>query len=148
MTMNGEALAVNKYYRTKDGHKVRILATDKRCENNYPVVGLLTTRDHTDREIEETLAWGVTGNFSHESHPLDLISTWYDPPIVDWTTMPAWAKYAGQNKDGTWRWHATRPEGLYNEWMSYGGGTIPPEYVPTYFGPWQNSLVERPAEAD
>ena len=143
MNNNNNDIEVGKCYRTRDGNKVRILVTNRRCENNMSVVGLIFTGF-----IEEVGAWRSNGCFSYENHPFDLISAWYDPPAVDWATLPAWARYAGQNKDKTWHWYQEQPKQLNAAWMSYNNsGTIPDSYAPVYSGPWWDSLVERPAEA-
>lgn len=67
-------------------------------------------------------------------------------PVVDWSVMPAWAKYIAQDECGDWWWSENKPEARNSVWLHDGGmdGTIPLSYRPKYTGDWRNSLVERP----
>lgn len=66
-------------------------------------------------------------------------------PIVDWSVMPAWAKWVCVNEDGYWYWSAGKPELTPDGWMSeWQEGAIPEQFAPKYTGDWRNSLVERP----
>lgn len=67
-------------------------------------------------------------------------------PVVDWSVMPAWAKWVCGTKEHCWLWLSEKPtleEGYWAIPKGWSGG-IPGEYRPTYDGDWKNSLVERP----
>ena len=144
MSINRESIEAGKYYRTRDGEKVRITATDRK-HPYYVVTGLFLQDDGT----EELGTWTKEGNFSNNKnnagkHHSDLVSLWYEPPVVNWAPLPVWAQYIAQNENGVWWWFPERPEILYDAWTRRNGGRIPEEYAPSYSGPWWESLVERP----
>ena len=67
-------------------------------------------------------------------------------PVVDWSVMPAWAKWVAVDKSGTWCWYTDEPSINDRHYVVDNGiyGTIPREHAPTYTGDWKNSLVGRP----
>jgi hypothetical protein len=84
--------------------------------------------------------------YADESKSLiDIISEWIDKPIVDWSLMPAWAKFVAMDKKGKWWWYTHKPS-LEHAWCIIEGfvGKIPSEYTPKWEGDWRNSLIERP----
>ena len=144
-------IEVGKFYRTRNDQKVRILATDRKG-SGYEVVGLI---DYGKGEA--WASWTKLGkyNINEKNHTLDLVAPWIDPPVVNWAAMPAWAKWVAMDEDGVWSWFETKPWRVEEttkpspEWQRHGSwtfGMIPSAFAPTYCGPWQDSLVERPKE--
>lgn len=67
-------------------------------------------------------------------------------PVVDWSVMPAWAKWVAMDNGGIWCWYTDEPSINDRHYVVDNGiyGTIPREHAPTYTGDWKNSLVGRP----
>lgn len=72
-------------------------------------------------------------------------------PVVDWSVMPAWAKWVAMDDEGSWHWYVYKPytEEYETGWYLGSGSIhdyakIPKDHSPTYTGDWKNSLVERP----
>ena len=156
MRTNKISVTTGKYYRTRNNYKVRILTTDRK--HNYPAVGLLDCKG-----VDELHSWSLEGRWfsSTSENDLDLVCEWYEPPVIDWPAMPAWARYVAQNEDGSWWWFTQAPERVSDVVTHDNGGKIedergvltdgeriPEKYAPIYSGPWEDSLVERPAESD
>ena len=121
---------VGKAYQTRDGRKAVCLTTtlyDSR-------VGF---------QVGEIL-YSVTINgmfFNDKSETQnDIISEWIDKPVIDWSAMPAWAKFVAMNDNEEWYWYTSAP----NKCCPYISGRIPSEYAPKWEGDWRNSLIERP----
>ena len=134
-----------KYYVTRNNRRAFILTTERR--NSYPVLGFISV-DGRDTVCNWT---GVGRHVSQEiedEHGLDLIKQWDGPPIVDWAAMPSQAQYVAQDKCDRWEWYRTKPRQVPYGWHGEDGGKVPPHATPTYFGPWEDSLVKRPAESD
>ena len=66
-----KVLDLNKPVQTRDGRKVRVLATDRKGAAYYPVLGLLTQADG-----EETVeSWTLVGEFySGDTDEADLVN--------------------------------------------------------------------------
>ena len=150
MTMTIE---VGKYYRTRNHCQVRILATD-RVSPTRPIVGLVS---NSNKEKERVFLWSESGHCHSDQveNALDIVREWYAPPVVDWPAMPAWARYVAQNEAGSWWWFSEKPKMVLDrtiysdeEGIIEHGGRIPAKYTPAYSGPWEDSLVERPAESE
>lgn len=77
---------------------------------------------------------------------IDKIERQHARPVVDWSVMPAWAKWVAVDKSGTWCWYTDEPSINDRHYVVDNGiyGTIPREHAPTYTGDWKNSLVGRP----
>jgi hypothetical protein len=135
-TLNFE---VGKAYQTRDGRKAVCLTTTLvESRVGFEIQRLLST---TDKE----------GNFYRHKSPSahDIVSEWVDKPVIDWDTMPAWAKFVAMDKGGKWYLHTSKP--LIDEDFYYWKGKsdsiwnlIPSEYAPKWDGDWRNSLIERP----
>ena len=138
----GMIIEVGKYYRTRNNQKARVLATDRKY-SAYPVVGLLE-----QHSTEEVIVWTAEGKYSannNNENTLDLVGTWFDPPTVNWATMPHWANWVAQNENGVWCWYEEEPKKLCREWISHSNhGKIPEQFAPTNLAPWHYSLAERP----
>jgi len=133
--MNNLNFEVGKAYQTRDGRKVICLSTTLR---------------------EGKIAFQINGEvfisqpngmyYADESKSLiDIISEWIDKPDIDWSLMPAWAKFVALDKSGKWWWYTHKPS-LEHVWCIIDGfgGVTPSEYAPTWEGDWKKSLTERP----
>lgn len=132
----------NKFYRTRDGRKARVLCTD--APSSWPVVGYIEGPSGTGLS---THTWSQDGAFfSNATREADLIAEWIDAPEVDWPAMPKWAKAVAMDKGGKWYWHSEKPVVDGPWWLPDSGdyGSIPPKYAPKWSGDWKQSLVLRP----
>jgi hypothetical protein len=136
--MNNLKFEVGKAYQTRDGRKAVCLTTTLR--NDYPLAFqiddfiYLTTIDGCDYIRE-----------SQPQSPKDIIGIWIDKPVIDWSVMPAWAKFVAMDSNGSWFWYTHKPS-LEHVWCVIDGdyGKIPSEYAPKWDVDWRNSLIERP----
>ena len=96
---------------------------------------------------------GVRESTTSCGEPFKIIANIPRPitrPVVDWSVMPAWAKWVAQGYTG-WFWFTEKPT-AQDDVESYCNteesgsefGFIPEEHEPTYTGDWKNSLVGRP----
>jgi hypothetical protein len=117
---------VGKAYRTFDGRKAVCLTTtlDGKFRIGLQVGGRL---------IE------ITGDGDY------IASEWVDKPVIDWSLMPAWAKFVAMDSNRRCFWYTHKPS-LERLWYVIDGdyGKIPAEYAPKWDGDWKNSLIERP----
>jgi hypothetical protein len=126
---------VGKAYQTRDGRKAVCLTTTL-YDNR---IGL---------QVGEIL-YSVTINgmfFNDKSETQnDIISEWIEKPVIDWSSMPAWAKFVAMDSGGVWLWYTHKPS-LKHVWCVIDGyfGKIPSEYAQKWDGDWRNSLIERP----
>lgn len=131
---------VGNWYRTRDGRKVRCVATDG--DKDSPNVFVMPGRFVISRS-EDGLA------FRDQVSDYDIIGPWIDKPVVDWSAMPAWANWVAMDANGTQRWHGGKPS-IVNDhsWHASNGlsGMIPPSHRFTFSGDWKDSLVGRPKE--
>ncbi len=78
------------------------------------------------------------------------------PPVVDWSKMPAWANWVALNPNNTfekWSWFREPPKLMSGCWCRHNNdeidttasGSIPATEAPTFSGDWKDSLVQRPA---
>jgi len=125
--MNNLNFEVGKAYRTFDGRKAVCLTTtlDGKFRIGLQVDGRL---------IE------ITGDGNY------IASEWIDKPVIDWSAMPAWAKFVAMDNGGDWWWYKKEPVIGENTWTSESEDydEIPKDYVPKWDGDWRNSLIERP----
>lgn len=135
-------IEAGKFYRTRDGRKVRVYAVDGG--------GLYTIHGAVYRADEWMIGrWDLTGsNLSHGFH--DLISEWVDKPVVDWSKLAAWHRWVAMDEDGSWYAYAETPHMGSTVWSGLDGNVngdrVPAAYSPTFSGDWKDSLVERPTE--
>lgn len=134
-------IEVGKFYKTRDGHKVRIYATDGAREI-CAIHGAYLMPIGWDNS-----AWYSNGSFyGNVDSEFDIISEWIDKPEVNWSTMPAWVNWVAQDKCRSWFGHENKPSISNSCWMSYTITYIPAPYAPqNYTGDWKDSLVERPS---
>jgi hypothetical protein len=128
---------VGKAYQTRDGRKAVCLTTtlDGKFRIGFQMDGALIVLQmngmyYTDKS--ET--------------PKDIIGEWIDKPVIDWASMPAWAKFVAMGRGGGWWWYEKEPVIGENIWRSESEyyDEIPAEYAPKWDGDWRNSLIERP----
>jgi hypothetical protein len=139
-------IQVGKFYRTRNGLKVRIYALDG-CAP-YVVHGAYQHKE---------LGWIFTGwtdngmyNSLLDDHPtsdLDIVSEWVDKPVFDWSIQSPWFKYAAMDYDGQWFLFDNKPTRVLDHWTGVGStcvARIPLAYVPFFLGDWKDSLIQRP----
>lgn len=130
----------SKYYKTRNGHKVRIYATDG--SGHYPVHGAILR----DNDWEERV-WDANGSaYAKETirASIDIVSEWSDAPIVNWSAMPAWCNYVAMDEDGQWYAYIDKPGTDSEGWLPNNDYCfIPKKYHPTFTGYWKDSLTER-----
>lgn len=107
---------------------------------SYPWIGYI----EGDKKIRE---WCDDGRWkSGIDHPFDLIEPWTDKPVVNWSAMPAWAKWVAMDEFGNWFHYDKKPEKCSSSYIGTNAqGYIPEEFAPSFTGNWRDSLVERPA---
>src|SRR5690606_2352500 len=132
-------IEVGKLYRTRNGMKVRIYATD--IEGELPIHGAVYYPEHN---FWDTNAWredGIDGDYQPD---FDIIGEWKEPIDFDPDCLPAGAEWIAMDKDMGWMWYEGEPilSTFFGTWVStqlYGG--IPKECSPKNFkGSWKESL--------
>jgi len=128
------------FYRTRDGRKARIYATD--CEIHGAI-----------NEIEnhwEAIQWMKSGKHRHCEN-LDLIAPWIDRPEVNWSALAAWHRWVAMDENGEWFSYVLKPVRIISKmWSTDPEGNddeffqIRATYAPKFSGDWKDSLVERP----
>jgi hypothetical protein len=136
--MNNLNFEVGKAYQTRDGRKAVCLTTTATEYDGQPIV----------LQIEGRLIYvTILGRYHNllEVDNYDIIGEWIDKPVIDWSLMPAWAKFVTMDKSGKWWWYTHKPS-LEHAWCIIEGfvGKIPSEYAPKWEGDWEDSLIERP----
>lgn len=131
-----------KLYRTRDGRKARVYATDG--GGSYRVHGAVFRIDG----IWLLSTWTINGQsdtFTETKN--DLIAEWIDAPVVPWKDYPSWYKGVVMSQSG-------------NHWLAFDGASptadergwnftnrvwdIPHDYLPIFNGDFRDSLVQRP----
>lgn len=129
-----------KFYKTRDGRKVRIYATDG-CDD-WPIHG--ATLINCGWQLCRWDSQGRAKVHTLLSITADIIGEWRDTPIVNWPAMPAWCTYVAMDKDGTWYAYIDMPNIELNGWANSDHCYfIPKEYHPIFTGNWKDSLAER-----
>ncbi len=140
-------ITAGKFYRTRDGRKARIYATDGGSKQIHGAI--------MDDQGWIVRSWNTDGTWiTGEQNESDLIAEWTDKPTIDWPKLAAYHKFVAMDENGDWRGYRFRPES--NETMMgwaaecgdtmYLGQIILPEYAPTWTGDWHESLIERPTQ--
>ena len=136
---NNMKIEVGKLYRTRNGYKVRIYATD--VEGELPIHGAFYCPEDSLWELNAWRENGIDGEYCPD---FDIIGEWKEPIDFDPDCLPAWAKWIAMDKNGDWRVYVDEPI-IYDEFgmweivKSYG--VIPKEYSPKNFkGHWKESL--------
>lgn len=156
--MNKLNIEAGKFYKTREGRKVRIYATDG--IGPYTIHGAVEFTN-----VWRDTGWRETGRFwSNDTHDSDIISEWDDAPTFDWSKAAAWHKWVAMDEGGSWWAFVEKPkigERCWS-WSAFGENPkmgercwpwsaaddaysyIPPEYAPKWTGDWNQSLIERP----
>lgn len=128
----------DKFYRTRDGRKVRVVFTEK--EGQYPVVGVEGNCIYSYTDKGRIY---VDGGESHG----DLIAPWVDKPTIDRSILPAWAnKAVAMDSDGSWWCYSEKPtQAAFAERWNPSDWChnleLPPSYYPKWEGDWKDSLI-------
>lgn len=134
-------IELNKFYRTRNGHKARIYTTDG--YGDYPIHGAVLMDNGWRLAM-----WSSGGNSyanGARQDTFDLISAWTDTSSVNWAAMPAWCNYVAMDENGHWYAHEIEPTINYTWWESDGLSVfIPKEYHPIFTANWKDSLAKRP----
>jgi hypothetical protein len=139
-----------KLYRTRDGRKARIYATD--AGGDYPVHGA-TLESDIEQPYWDAHSWTAEGRLidTPGKEDADIVAEWIEPVDFDWGCLPAWAdKYIAKDPNGEWFSYADKPE------LSKEGHTTDGEFVgiPAEFHPkgdfpdWRNTLHKNPKYQD
>lgn len=129
----------NKHYRTRDGRRARVYATDG--GGYYTIHGAIYMNG-----VWNPNAWNEIGGFvnGRNPQPADLIAEWIDAPVVDWPSMPAWAVCVAMDADLAW-WCYANDAGRYDtRWNGAGAIRIPSTHAPHFTGDWKQSKAKRP----
>jgi hypothetical protein len=136
-------IEAGKEYRTRDGRKARVYATDG--ISPYVVHGAIQTPQGWSLQ-----SWITNGAKRSDglagTYMSDLVSEWVNLPEVDWSKLPAWFSWVAQLPGGIWCTYNQLPK-LTDLGWSLNGLPIPMEYAPKWSGDtgdWRQSLVERP----
>jgi hypothetical protein len=148
-------LEVNKFYKTRDGHKVHLLGCrSDTCGHRYPWLGYVV--DSTDWTGG---SWTAIGEYRVGCQDQqDLVAPWIDPPQAkptidsfDWSQLPGWANAGiAMDEDGEWFAWSTRPEITpVDLWATPGGSyaLLPRILWPVYSSHWQDSWTPNPTLA-
>ena len=148
-------LEVGKYYRTRDGRKVRVVCNNRKALNGRIFVGLVEGDD-----FEYTIYCEESGRADTVDCDYDLVSEWIDKPEFDWSKAAAWHVAVAKSHYAR-KWYAFDkiPEfscsescfGYAKASVYYSGGSvfyageqIPDKYAPTWEGDARDSLIIRP----
>lgn len=144
MTQPKQPLVIEagRHYVTRSGLRSRVYAVDS--GGGFPIHGAVCSPSRWALE-----KWTDSGRtYIDEEHPNDLIAPWIDRPTVNWSDMPAWAKWAAMDKSGEWSFYEEHPNIFSDVWSAasdrYAATAIPPDYAPKWTGDWRESLVARP----
>jgi len=128
-------IEVGKLYRTRNGRKVRIYATN--VEGELPIHGAFYYPEDSLWEVNAWREYGIDGDYESD---FDIIGEWKEPLDFDPDCLPAWAKWITMDEDGEWLWHEDEPviynldEWKWDMWMCTKlSGGIPKEYSPKNF---------------
>ena len=116
---------VGKYYRTVNGKKVRVVATD----GVFP----------------ETIIGIIQGEFNGEWKS-DGIHEWIDKPSPPWAEVPKWFNWFAMDENGKQFYYEGRPINQGSSWIFRSGAflNIHNDHRIPVTCDWKDSLVERP----
>jgi len=136
----------NKTYQTRDGHAVRIYATDG--VDPYPVHGAFYSHDNEGWDPD---TWTEDGKFLVDTFDsLDLVEVTLTDQIP-WSAIRPEIQWASMDGDGTWWGYEAEPETL-NHFERFGlqqrvcynlDGVNNMPQVPT--DRWRETLTRRPS---
>ena len=130
----------DKYYRTRNGGKVRIVCTD-RCDDGYQVVAIVAS-------TSSVIMYTKDGRFHYnKTSSRDLVAEWVDEPEGSWDGYPAWMPWRAMDANGYWYCYVQEPLPIHEEeewYSSFESLQIPDKYAPIFAGDWKDSLQKRP----
>lgn len=132
-----------KFYRTRDGKKARIYATDG--GSPYQIHGAVQCD-----EVWVSHTWTKDGIFREGTLQADsdLISEWREEPEVPWERVPIECKWVAMDAGGRWFGYTTQPTACYGSWAIDNTGhaqlLFPSQTPKNYTGGWRESLTKRP----
>jgi len=127
------------YYRTRGGHKARVLCTD--AEGPYPIVGYICYKCGPAPCLWDwdSVAGSVPG-------PLDLIHPWVDAPVVDWSREPKWVRSICMDLRGKWNRCSGIPCYMSGVWCDGGFyQELHHTEYPQFAGVSEHSIAIRPS---
>ncbi len=131
-------LEAGKYYKTADGRKVEIVATDVKGLIR-PIVASVVNSGFVVFYNEEGCALLAR---------LDIVSEWEEPFVLDfdWSLMPFWVVFIAMDENGDWFGFSKKPYISRMKFISEGDyGKIPKKHSPkNYTGDWKESLFINP----
>lgn len=147
--MNIKELAEKNMVQTRDGRKVRILATDRKG-GEYPIIGLVT--DH--RGDESFYSWTTEGKSSHglfnNIEEYDLVPA----PVVrssdfPWSFISEKYQWAAMDENGTWWIYSNKPYPYGDGWcfLAFTSYKKVPNWLKTPIvepSLWEETLIHRP----
>ncbi len=136
-------LKVGGYYRTRGGHKVRLLAHHPEQEYCWICEILNADGIWVPENFKEKGNWLRN---EEAAHRYDIIEVWKGPLDFDWSTIPYWVDVIWRNTGGA----RSRKHGFY--WVMCVGGhaewlPIPEEIWPTNWTEDMGNRFERPKKA-
>ena len=140
-------LEVGKYYKTRGGHKARVVCDDLKGSFR-PILALVECG-----KVEHVLYSNTLGFVSDDENQYDLVSEWIDKPEFDWSKAAAWhvavAKAAISDKwyafDKIPEYRCSRACYAYVKGSILDcGEQIPDQYAPVWEGGVRDSLIIRP----
>lgn len=142
--MSDLKIEAGKFYKTRDGKKARIYATDGgEC---YPVHGAILV---CNKEWC-TKSWKADGREWFWSQTIDdIVSPWIDPPVVDWDSLPKHIVAVAMDENGLWYGYVAVPKRYESDWdikerYYYSDWLLYCEHTPAFSGDWRDSLAVRP----
>ena len=129
-------LKVGEYYRTRDGHKIRLLAHHP--EQTYCWIGELLNNNG----IWEPETFKGDGNWFRNGeieHQYDIIAIWKEPLDFDWSAIPEWCDIIEVGSTTGVRWYMSRNG--HGGWLP-----IPEDLYPTNWTEDMGNRFERPEE--
>src|SRR5690606_41165078 len=124
-------IEVGKLYRTRNGMKVRIYATD--VEGELPIHGAFYCPVNNLWEVSAWREYGIDCDYESD---FDIIGEWKEPLDFDPECLTAWAKWIAMDEYGEWLWFEDEPT-IYDEFdmweIGKSYGVIPIQYSPKNF---------------
>jgi hypothetical protein len=132
---------LGKYYKTRGGHKARVICADRKGGPS-PIIVLVLK----ELKLEFLVQLSADGSYlgSGQPHSDDLISEWIDKPEWDWSKAADWHVAIAMDEDKRWFPFREVPSKVEISWCGSHDRSIPPEHAPKWTGDWRESLIVRP----
>ena len=141
-------IQVNKFYRTRNNQKVRIICND--APGQYSLIGFIMASTKPNESLYTICQWLSDGFAVAHHHPneLDIMEPWVDLLEFDWTCLPPWLRsYVAMDKNGKWFAYDFKPDMDISVWRNPAGPQleIPVSFAPkNFYGAWNYSLRRNP----